>query len=181
MHGNLSRKEVARHLDDIKAWEQTLVDNDVVILKFFLHISHEEQTRRLQARIDTPDKHWKLSPADFNERRFWPDYIEAYEDIFNETSTADAPWFIIPSDHKWYRNVAISEILVDAMEGLRLKYPAPSFDPTGIDLRSEDAGTVAAEVQEREDPDADGNPAAAEGKKTPRAKHASRKKRKHGK
>ena len=180
VHGKMSKKEVARHLDDIKAWEKTLVDNDVVILKFFLNISHEEQTRRLQARIDTPDKHWKLSPADFNERRFWPDYIEAYEEIFDETSTADAPWFIIPSDHKWYRNVAISQILVDAMEGMKLKYPAPSFDPTGIDLRSEDAGTVAAEVQEREDPDADGKHAVAKGKKASEAKHASKKKKKHG-
>ena len=173
VHGTMSKKEAHRHIDDIKAWEQTLADNDVVLLKFFLHISREEQTSRLQARIDTPDKHWKLSAADFNERRFWPDYMKAYEDIFTETSTADAPWFIIPSDHKWYRNVAISDILVDAMEGMKLKYPAPTFDPTGIDLKSEDAGTVAAEVKERADADS-GTPEDA----TLTPKH-SKKKKKH--
>lgn len=175
VHGAMSKKEADRHIDDIKAWEKTLVDNDVVVLKFFLHISRQEQTRRLQARIDTPDKHWKLSPADFSERRFWPDYMEAYENIFDETSTADAPWFIIPSDHKWYRNVAISEIIVQALEGLKLSYPAPSFDPTGIDLNSENAETVATEVKKREDPDSKPTEDVSTGSKQ------SKKKKKHGK
>ena len=153
VHGKISGKEVDRHLKDINLWEETLTDNNTVILKFFLHISHDEQTRRLQDRIDTPNKHWKLSPADFAERRFWPDYMKAYEGILDATSTRHAPWFVIPSDHKWYRNVAISKILVDAMEGLDLKYPAPTFDPKGIDLSEEDAAVVANEAAQLEDAD----------------------------
>ncbi len=152
VHGKLSGKAARRHLDDINAWEETLTDNGVVILKFFLHISREEQTRRLQERIDTPDKHWKLSPADFEERQFWPDYMKAYEDIFDTTSGKHAPWFIIPSDHKWYRNVAISEILVEAMRELKLKYPAPTFDPAGLDLRQDSAKAVAKKVEQRINP-----------------------------
>jgi PPK2 family polyphosphate:nucleotide phosphotransferase len=154
VHGKLSKKEVARHLDDINAWERTLTDNDVVILKFFLHISHDEQTRRLQARVDDPSKHWKLSPADFQERQFWPDYMAAYEDIFRTTSHKHAPWFIIPSDHKWYRNVAISEILVDALKSLKLEYPAATFDPSGINLETESPKQVARQVKQRENPEA---------------------------
>ena len=122
------------HLDDINEWEAMLADNGVVILKFFLHISRDEQTRRLQARIDDPDKHWKLTPADFAERKFWPDYMEAYEEILSATSHKHAPWFVIPADHKWFRNIAISHILVDALEGLKLKYPAPTVDPKTLKL-----------------------------------------------
>lgn len=149
VHGKMSSKEVERHLEDINLWEKTLADNNTVVLKFFLHISHDEQTRRLQERIDTPDKHWKLSPADFAERRFWPDYMTAYEGILEATSTRHAPWFVIPSDHKWYRNVAISGILVDVLKGLDLKYPAATFDPKGLDLNRQDAAEVAAEVEQR--------------------------------
>lgn len=149
VHGKISGKEAEQHLDDINAWEKILTDNNTVILKFFLHISHDEQTRRLQARIDTPDKHWKLSAADFAERRFWPDYMKAYEALLETTSTKHAPWFVIPADHKWYRNVAISEILVEALEGMKLKYPAPTFDPAGLDLNKEDAAVVAKKVAER--------------------------------
>ena len=152
VHGTLSGKEVKRHLDDINAWEKTLVDNDVVILKFFLHISQEEQTRRLQARIDTPDKHWKLSPADFSERRFWPDYMKIYEEIFEETSHKHAPWLIIPSDHKWYRNVTISAVLVEALESLKMKYPAPTFDASGLDLHKDSPKMVAKTVAQRSEP-----------------------------
>ncbi len=146
VHGVLSKKQVARHLDDINAWEETLTDNDVVLLKFLLHISRDEQTRRLQARIDDPSKHWKLSPADFSERQFWPDYMDAYEDILRETSKKHAPWFVIPADHKWFRNVAISGLLVEALDGLKLSYPDPSFDPSGIDLKAESPKQVARNV-----------------------------------
>ncbi len=163
VHGHLSVKQARRHMDDINAWEKTLADNDVVILKFFLHISHEEQTRRLQARIDTPDKHWKLSPSDFAERQYWGDYMDAYEDIFERTSHKHAPWFIIPADHKWYRDVAISALLVEAMEGLKLKYPAATFDPTGLDLSKTDPGVVASKAAARARPK---GAAHKEGKKT---------------
>lgn len=152
VHGSLSAKQVERHLKDINEWERILVDNDVLILKFFLHISHDEQTERLQERIDTPDKHWKLSPSDFAERQFWPQYMKAYEGILEATSQKHAPWFVIPSDHKWYRNVAISEILVETLGSLKLEYPAPTFDPGGIDLKNESATSVAKTVAQRTAP-----------------------------
>lgn len=154
VHGTMSGKEARRHLDDINAWEKTLCDNDVVILKFFLHISQKEQTERLQARIDEPDKHWKLSPSDFAERIYWDDYMDAYEEIFEASSHKHAPWFIIPSDHKWYRNVVISGILVEALQGLHLGYPEPTFDPSGIDLSKESPKAVAEEVAARAIPGA---------------------------
>lgn len=134
VHKLISDKTARQRLDDINEFEDMLTDNNVVILKFFLHISNEEQTRRLQARIDTPDKHWKLSEADFHEREFWSRYEDAYNGILSTTSRKHAPWFVIPSDHKWYRNVAISQIIVDAMRGLKLKYPAPTFDASQIKL-----------------------------------------------
>ena len=143
VHGKIDDKTVRRRLKDINAWEQTLTDENVVILKFFLHISRPEQTDRLQARIDTPDKRWKLSPADFAERQFWPKYMDAYEDILRHTSHKHAPWFVIPSDAKWYRNVAISAILVEAMRSLNLKYPPASFNPEGMDLKEESTSQAA--------------------------------------
>jgi PPK2 family polyphosphate:nucleotide phosphotransferase len=149
VHGRIDTKTVRRRLKDINAWEQTLANEDVVILKFYLHISHTEQTERLQSRIDTPDKRWKLSPADFEERQFWPKYIDAYEDILRHTSHKHAPWFVIPSDYKWYRNAAISAILVETMRGLNLKYPPPTFNPKGMDLKEETAAKAAKQATTR--------------------------------
>jgi PPK2 family polyphosphate:nucleotide phosphotransferase len=149
VHGKMSDKVMRRRLVDINEWESALADQDVVILKFFLHISHAEQTRRLQSRIDTPDKHWKMSPADFSERMYWDKYMSAYEDILRRTSRKHAPWFVIPSDHKWYRNVAISQILVDAMQGLKLKYPEATFNPKGINLGEESPAAAAKQANAR--------------------------------
>jgi PPK2 family polyphosphate:nucleotide phosphotransferase len=134
VHKLISASKLDQHIEDILEFESMLYDNDVVILKFFLHISYQEQTRRLQSRIDTPDKHWKLSESDFREREFWPQYEDAYNYLLGATSRKHAPWFVIPSDYKWYRNVAISEILVEAMKGLKLKYPNPTMDPSKIKL-----------------------------------------------
>jgi len=149
VHGAMDSKEMRRHLDDINEWEAMLTDNSVVILKFFLHISREEQTARLQSRIDMPDKHWKLSPADFAERKFWPQYMDCYEEILSKTSHKHAPWFVIPADNKWFRNVAISDVLVQAMEGLKLKYPPPAFDPSGMKLDEESLKTVEKKAKKR--------------------------------
>jgi PPK2 family polyphosphate:nucleotide phosphotransferase len=149
VHGNINRKQARQRMDDINAWEQTLVDNNVVILKFFLHISQSEQTQRLQDRIDTRDKHWKLSPSDFAERRFWNQYAAAYEDVLSRTSHKHAPWYVIPSDHKWFRNVAISHILCQTLRGLKLRYPKPTFDPTGLNLRDESIDAAAKKVLAR--------------------------------
>lgn len=149
VHGIIDAKTVRRRLHDILAWEKTLTDQNVVVLKFFLHISREEQTRRLQSRVDTADKRWKLSPADFAERQFWPKYMDAYEQVLSHTSQKHAPWFVIPSDHKWYRNVAVSKILVEAMRSLKLDYPPPPFDAKGIDLAAMSPEKVEALVRER--------------------------------
>ena len=149
VHGQMGNKELHRHLEDINDWEQMLVDNDVVILKFFLNISRDEQTRRLQDRIDTPDKHWKLSPADFAERQFWPAYMDTYQQLLSRTSHKHAPWFIIPADNKWFRNVAISQVIVEAMQGLRLSYPAPTFNPGGIRLADESITAVTKKISTR--------------------------------
>jgi PPK2 family polyphosphate:nucleotide phosphotransferase len=134
VHKQIKPKEVSRILDDINSFEAMLHDQGTVILKFFLHISREEQTKRLQARLDDPAKHWKFSPADLAERKFWDDYTAAYEDILSHTSRKHAPWFAIPSGHKWYRNVAISEILAEALDSMKLEYPKPQMDVSKINL-----------------------------------------------
>ncbi len=134
VHKTMPDKVAHRHMDDINDFEAMLVDTGTVILKFFLHISRDEQTRRLQSRIDDPQKHWKFSSADLTERKFWPQYQTAYEDILERTSHKHAPWFIIPSDHKWFRNLAISQILVDALMPLKLSYPEPTVDVAKIKL-----------------------------------------------
>ena len=134
VHKLITQKEVRRRLDDINDFEQMLARNNVTILKFFLHISHEEQTARLTSRIAEPDKQWKLSEADFKERRFWPQYTAAYEELLAHTSRKHAPWFVIPADDKWYRNLAISQVLVEAMKSLKMHYPKSSIDPTKFKL-----------------------------------------------
>lgn len=134
VHKTISARQVEQHLEQINAFESMLYENGTVILKFFLNISKEEQKSRLQARLDDPDKHWKFSDADLKERAFWSDYQEAYEDILSETSRKHAPWFVIPSDHKWFRNVAIADILVKALSSLKLSYPEPTVDVSKIKL-----------------------------------------------
>jgi PPK2 family polyphosphate:nucleotide phosphotransferase len=134
VHKLISTDTVSRRLEDINEFESFLSDNDVLILKFYLHISKDEQTRRLQSRIDDKQKHWKLSDADILERQFWPRYIDAYNQILSTTSHKHAPWFVIPSDHKWYRNIAISAIILDLMQSLKLKFPHPTVDASAIKL-----------------------------------------------
>lgn len=109
----------------IREFEQMLVDEGTTIVKVFLHISKDEQAERLQARLDEPDKNWKFSKGDLAEREYWDDYQRVYEDAISETSTEDAPWYVVPADRKWYRNLAVSQILIDTLEGLDLRYPEP--------------------------------------------------------
>jgi PPK2 family polyphosphate:nucleotide phosphotransferase len=132
VHKVISAKVARQRLDDINEFESMLADNGVLILKFFLHISEEQQTARLQSRLDDPNKHWKLSAADFKERQFWHKYQSAYNELIAATSHKHAPWFVIPSDHKWYRDLAISQILVNTLEGLKLTYPAPTLNPRSV-------------------------------------------------
>ena len=134
VHKLISAKDVRQRLDDINHFEAMLAESGVVILKFFLHISHDEQKRRLQARFDDPEKHWKFSDADLRERQFWPAYESAYENILSHTSRKYAPWFIIPANHKHFRNLTISTILVGTIKRLKLAYPKPTMDFSKIKL-----------------------------------------------
>ena len=128
VHGNLSKGELKDRFQAINDFEDLLIEKGATILKFFLHISKDEQRDRLQARLDHPQKYWKVNPEDLKERQYWDDYMEAYEDVFRHCSRKRAPWFIIPSNKKWYRNVAISQIIIDALDGLKMKYPKPQTD-----------------------------------------------------
>ena len=112
-----------RRFREINDFEQYLVNNGVVILKFFLHVSKEEQKKRFLARIDEDDKNWKFSVNDVKERAFWDDYMHAYEDVFSNTSTEAAPWHIVPADNKWFTRLAVAAIVYDALENLDLEYP----------------------------------------------------------
>lgn len=116
-------------------FEQLLADEGTTIIKFFLHISNEEQRRRLQARIDNPEKHWKIEPNDFKDRELWGNYIDAYEDAINKTSTSFAPWYIIPSNKKWYRDLIISNILVNELSKIKMEYPKPKNNYSGIVIK----------------------------------------------
>ena len=109
--------------DHINAFERMLHEEGTVILKFFLHISREEQRRRLQARIEDPKKCWKFQHGDLEERKFWKDYILAYEDALSKTSTDWAPWYVVPANQKWYRNHVVGSIVAATLDKLHLKYP----------------------------------------------------------
>jgi len=113
----------------INDFETMLSRNGTTILKFFLHISPQEQLARFKQRLDDPSRHWKISESDYSERELWPQYVDAYEDAMKLTSTRHAPWYIIPSNHKWFRNLAVSQIIADTMDDMGLKLP-----PTRIDL-----------------------------------------------
>jgi len=119
----------SKRYEQINHFERLLADNDVVIRKFFLHISKEEQRQRLQARLTDPKKNWKFDPDDLRDREQWDDYMKAYEDALSRCNTPWAPWFVIPSNHKWYRNLTVSSILVETLEALNPQFPKP---PPGL-------------------------------------------------
>jgi PPK2 family polyphosphate:nucleotide phosphotransferase len=116
----------------INDFEKNLSENGTRILKFYLHISPEEQLKRFKARLEDATRQWKISEADYAERKFWPQYVEAYEDALERTSTKRAPWFVIPSDHKWFRNLAVSQIVADTMDDMKLTLPRPRVDLAAI-------------------------------------------------
>ena len=112
----------------INDFEKMLVENGTVVLKFFLHISKDEQKERLESRINDPTKHWKITEADIRERSYWDDYMQAYESVLQKCSTEWAPWYIIPANKKWYRNIVITECIVETLEKLDMNFPKPSSD-----------------------------------------------------
>ena len=129
VHELVPRSVWSKRYELINDFERMLVRNGTTILKFFLHISPEEQLARFKERLEDPARQWKISEFDYSERKLWPDYVEAYEEALSETSTKHAPWYVIPSNHKWFRNLATSRIIVDAMEEMGLELP-----PTRVDL-----------------------------------------------
>ncbi|MGZ3690956.1 MAG: polyphosphate kinase 2 family protein [Pseudobdellovibrio sp.] len=129
VHGSISDKECAKRFQLINDFERLLFEeNNTTILKFFLHISKEEQLKRFGKRLQDPTHHWKISESDYSERKFWNDYTKAYEKLLKNTSTEHAPWIIIPADHKWFRNLVISQIITETLENLKMKMPAPMVD-----------------------------------------------------
>ena len=126
---NLVPKDIwSQRYDQINEFEGILTANNVLMLKFFLHISKDEQKKRFLQRLDDPKKQWKISEADFNERKYWEDYQRAYEDALERCSTLHAPWFIISANKKWFRNLAVSHIIVETLERMKIKLPPPSPD-----------------------------------------------------
>ena len=120
--------------DHINRFEQLLTASSVVVVKFFLYVSKDEQRRRFGERLRDPTKQWKLSPSDFEDRKHWDDYVTAYEEALTRCSTPDAPWFIVPADKKWFRNFAVSHILVETLEALDMRFPKPTVDLSRIKL-----------------------------------------------
>jgi PPK2 family polyphosphate:nucleotide phosphotransferase len=130
---NLVPKEVwSSRYDEINDFERMLSNSGMKIVKFLLYISKDEQAKRFQERIDNPRKNWKFSPADLKEREYWDDYMDAYQDMLQKCSKKHAPWYVIPANNKWFRNLAVAQILCDTLDGMDLKFPKPVADLKGI-------------------------------------------------
>jgi PPK2 family polyphosphate:nucleotide phosphotransferase len=125
VHDLAPQKVWKKRFQHINEFERMMKDEGTTILKFYLNISQDEQKQRLLERISTPEKRWKFNPGDLEERKLWKDYMEAYQDVLSKTSKPWAPWYIVPSNRNWYRNLVISSILVDTLEKLKMHYPQP--------------------------------------------------------
>jgi PPK2 family polyphosphate:nucleotide phosphotransferase len=128
VHSLVPESEWSTRYDRINAFERQLVDEGVHLVKVFLHISNKEQKARLLARLDDPTKHWKFNPGDVDERLLWADYSRAYADVLARCSTEYAPWYVVPADRKWYRDFAVTSLLVEALTSMAPQYPAATFD-----------------------------------------------------
>ncbi len=132
VHGYAPEDVWKKRYDQINDFERLLAESGTTILKFFLHIDKDEQKERLQARLDDPTKNWKFRLGDLEERKLWDDYMQAYEDALSKTSVEHAPWYVIPANHKWYRDLVISTIVVDTLKSLKMKYPKPEENLDGV-------------------------------------------------
>ena len=132
VHKLIDKATCARRYENICDFEALLAQSGTTILKFFLHISKEEQLARFAQRLDDPTRNWKISESDYSERELWDDYTDAFEDAIRATSTGDAPWYVIPSNHKWFRNLAVSQIIADTVADLGLTFPPPSVNLVDI-------------------------------------------------
>jgi PPK2 family polyphosphate:nucleotide phosphotransferase len=161
----LDRQQLPPHLKDKDIWkrryeeinnfEKYLVDNGIIILKFFLNVSKEVQKKRFLERVEEPEKNWKFSAADIKERQYWDKYMEAYEEMFNATSTSWAPWYIIPADHKWFARLAVVSVINTALDSLKLAYPTVSKEQKAellaakAELERESGGSAKDERKEK--------------------------------
>ena len=120
----MTQKNIWKHrFHDIRSFEEHLAENGMLIVKFFLNVSKDEQRKRFFSRIDEPAKRWKFSMGDVAERKYWDDYMSAFQDVIRETSRPEARWYVVPSDQKWFSRLVVAAALVEAMDGLKLKYP----------------------------------------------------------
>lgn len=126
VHKLVPKSVWSKRYAQINDFERMLVEEGTTILKFFLHIDKKEQKSRLQARLDTPNKQWKFSAGDLAERKLWPEYLEAYQDAISSTSSEWAPWYIVPANRKWYRNLVIANIIIQTLTNLKMDYPEPT-------------------------------------------------------
>jgi PPK2 family polyphosphate:nucleotide phosphotransferase len=143
VHQLITAEECKSRYKQINAFERMLAEEGTTILKFFLHISPQEQKKRLLARLKDDSKQWKYNPGDLKERQLWKEYMHAYEDVLTNTSTDYAPWYLVPSDRKWYRDWVVATTLVETLRSLKMKYPKPSFD---VEAAIRDFDTLAADV-----------------------------------
>jgi PPK2 family polyphosphate:nucleotide phosphotransferase len=132
VHKLVDKKTCVSRYEHIRDFEALLAQSGTTVLKFFLHISKDEQLARFAQRLDDPGRNWKISESDYSERELWDDYVDAYEDAIGATSTDDAPWYVIPSNHKWFRNLAVSQIITDTIADLGLAFPKPSVNIADI-------------------------------------------------
>jgi PPK2 family polyphosphate:nucleotide phosphotransferase len=123
-----------RRLRHVLDFERMLVEEGTTVVKIFLHISKDEQKRRLEARVENPAKHWKFNPDDLADRARWDEFMQAYEDVITKTSTESAPWYVVPADRKWYRNLCVARIMLDTLKGLKMEFPAIDWDPKKVKI-----------------------------------------------
>ncbi len=128
------RKMWQRKYEHINGFEKMISDEGTLILKFYLHIDKAKQRKRLRARLLDPSKHWKFDRSDLEPRKLWPAYTSAYEDVLSKTSTSAAPWYVVPANKKWFRNVVVGTVLVDALEAFSMRYPEPQEQFVGIEI-----------------------------------------------
>jgi PPK2 family polyphosphate:nucleotide phosphotransferase len=133
VHGLIDNKEAEKRLKHIQHFEKLLCDSGTVVIKCFLHISKDFQLEKLQQRMENPDKRWKFDPQDFEERKLWTNYMRAYEDAFKATASKSNPWYIVPSNHRWFRDYLVLKIIVSTLSKLNLSFPKVEIEPIALD------------------------------------------------
>jgi PPK2 family polyphosphate:nucleotide phosphotransferase len=156
VHNLVPKDAWSKRYNEINAFEREVANSGTTIVKFFLHIDKDEQLKRFRDRLDQPDKQWKISDSDYTEREYWDDYQQAYMDVLSKCSFNYAPWYVIPANDKWFRDLAVSQILLDTLEGLKMKYPAPSVDLVAIKQKyhaevAEESGLAAVKLMSLEE------------------------------